>query len=625
MFGKNFLDIHITILYNILDARLRAGLVGLPERLKIMNFRRLKKSVLSIIALAVAVTSALALASCAKDGDDTPVQGTYNVVIPAEIARPTGLPDYSLTIEWLGTYFRNRPTAVVFHGVTDYDEKTDVTLDPGVYTSDITSTYSEAVLGELGDWGNDLAYIWNRAGFNIAVFHYENFADDTYQNVAGKVFSGAKMSYQDVNGTTRGDGGLSFNLTEAFVSEWLKVKQSDLDGGGYAMMEVRFIGVGTGATLALSAADYLNALYEQGKIGAMYLATRVDLLDPYLSQTGISTVVDYREQTTLGSQLKYASELIVKLASAGVVFDLVEGREKYYEYDNNNYSGIEVTTSNGKIEVNFLDTGDSAYYLDIKENVAYLNFRETFSTKTAYAQAFDSATLAAENAVLDWYLYSVNGSDDTSVGKQGGSHPVLDGYNRTGVTSGSSVVKYGISSWTPTVYLRTVRGVEYTQSRYSSSTETDYVLRDFQAENFQISGSKLDGANIIAGYIYCTPDENNPYVELRRDRVVAGIEINFVLTKTGERNITLSAVSGKDGFYMIDLGTEYEGYSLRISVNVPANRYQTLTATTSGSANYAKVSANALNSTSGTTASMYSSSSGRYLIGIYNGGLLKIS
>ena len=233
-------------------------------------------------------------------------------------------------------------------------------------------------------------------------------------------------------------------------------------------------------------ADYLNALYEQQKIPAVYLANRIDLLNPYLSHTGINTVVDYREQTTVGSQLKYSSELIVKLASQGVVFDLVEGREKYYEYDNTNYSGIEVTTSDGKVSVTFLDTGDSAHYLDIKENVAYLNFKETFSTKTSYAQAFDNASLAADRAVLDWYLYTVNGSDYTSVGKQGNAHPMLDGYNRTGVTSGTSVVKYGVSAWTPTVYLRAVRGVEYKQARYTSSTESAYTLSDFQAENFQV-------------------------------------------------------------------------------------------------------------------------------------------
>ena len=587
-----------------------------------MKSKSLKKIVLSIIALAVAATSALALASCVKDDDNSPVNGNYVVEIPSEIQRPTGLPDYSLTLEWMGTYLRNRPTVVVFHGLSDYAEKTGLKLDTALYNSDVTSGYAETALNDLGS--NDLAYMWNRSGFNIGVFHYENFADDTYSNVASKVYSSAKMSYQDVNGVTQGEGGLSYNLTEAFVAEWLKVESSDLGIGSEDMMEVRFIGVGTGAVLALSAADYLNALYEQQKIPAVYLANRIDLLNPYLSHTGINTVVDYREQTTVGSQLKYSSEIIVKLAAKGVVFDLVEGREKYYEYDNTNYSGIEVTTSDGKVNVTFLDTGDSAHYLDIKENVAYLNFKETFSTKTSYAQAFDNASLAADRAVLDWYLYTVNGSDYTSVGTQGNSHPMLDGYNRTGVKSGTSVVKYGVSAWTPTVYLRAVRGVEYKQARYTSSTESAYTLSDFQAENFQVSNSKLDGVNKIAGYIYYTTDKENPNVELRRDRLLSGITVTAVFSKTGERDVTVTATTGQDGFYEIDIGTDYVGYSVKITVNVPTNRYETLTKTTDGSSNYTKVSSNALNSSSGTSASMYSSTSGKYFIGIYNGGLLPL-
>ena len=71
-----------------------------------MKSKSLKKLVLSIIAIAVAATSALALASCVKDDDTTPVNGNYVVEIPSEIQRPTGLPDYSLTLEWMGTYLR---------------------------------------------------------------------------------------------------------------------------------------------------------------------------------------------------------------------------------------------------------------------------------------------------------------------------------------------------------------------------------------------------------------------------------------------------------------------------------------------------------------------------------------
>lgn len=581
------------------------------------------KRIAFILAAAICVfAAALALQAC-TDNETEPAPGDYLVETALDIPRPTGLPDYALTIEWMGTYLRNRPTAIVFHGATtDYSEKADLTLSESLYTDDVTSSYSKTVFDDLG---RDLAAYWNRKGFNIGIFHYENFADDSFQNVASKVYSGARMSYRDVNGTSQALSGLSFNLTEAFVAEWLKTDSAELDGGSYDMMEIRFIGVGSGAILALSAADYLNELYEEGKIGSMYLANRIDMLNPYLSHTGVNTVVDYREQTTIGSQLSYASGLVTKLAAKGVVFDLVESRADYYEYDNTNYSDIQLTTSDGNVTVTFLDSGDSGLYLDIKENSAYLNLRETFSTETVYATAFGgNTTIAAENAVLDWYLYTVNGSDYTSVGRQGNSYPMLDGYNRTGVTSGTSVVKYGVSAWTPTVYLRAVRGVEYTQVRYASSTDSPYTLSDFQAENFQISGSAMDGVNKIAGYIYLTPDENNPYAELRRDRALSGITVTAVFTKTGERDFTVTAVTDETGYYEIDIGTEYVGYTGRVTVNVPANRYQLSAMTTTGSNNYTKVSSNGLTSTSGTSVTMYKSSDGRYFVGIYNGALLSI-
>ena len=130
--------------------------------------------------------------------------------------------------------------------------------------------------------------------------------------------------------------------------------------------------------------------------------------------------------------------------------------------------------------------------------------------------------------------------------------------------------------------------------------------------------------NKIAGYIYYTTDKENPNVELRRDRLLSGITVTAVFSKTGERDVTVTATTGQDGFYEIDIGTDYVGYSVKITVNVPTNRYETLTKTTDGSSNYTKVSSNALNSSSGTSASMYSSTSGKYFIGIYNGGLLPL-
>ena len=583
----------------------------------------MKRFFVLILLIAVIAACCGLLIACKDDEDNGPEVGSYKVRVPS-VTAPEGLPEHALTIEWLDSegnateFIRNRPTVIIFPGTGDYDDKFTTNLDPDVYST------SGVLSSSATNFHTSLSYYWTRNFFNIGVFHYENFADDTYQNVNSKVYSASRMTYikQDGSSVT---SAASFNLTEAFVAAWLKTDSEALKGTGVEkMMEVRFTGVNVGANLALSCADYLEEMYNAGLIGSEYIPNRIDILNPYFANTGDSTIVDYREQTTLGSALTYNSAIVEKLAGYGVVMDMVESDEHFYSSYGENYTGIEEQTDG----VVWTEEGDSGAYLRIKRNVAYLEFREAFSSK--YPSTYIAEAYAADTAVLHWFLYTVNGSDSSSVSAQTGTNQkaMLDGLNMTGVITSTSV-KYGVSAWTPTVYLRAVRGVSYEMKRYNSSTSATekfsaYTMTGFQAEAYQVSDLTMDKMYSVCGYIYVSDDENSPFVDLRRDHLLGGVTVTLVATKTDSPTRNFTVTTSSDGFYMCNIGRENLGYTVAVTVEKPSNKYATLATTNTSNNNFANVNRNSILTDSGASVTMNSTDNTNFFVAIYNGGLLRL-
>ncbi len=608
------------------------------------------KKLLPIIALCI-VAAVMALTACVRDEESE--TGKF-VVEKAEVSIPAGLNDGALKIEWLTDFEINKPTVVYFHGVGDYNDITDLVLDEHIYTTDTGNDGVVYTSGETVDRieeSRELSHHWDENDFNLGVFHYENFADDTADNVAAKVYSSARMSYIPAAGGTTVTGGLYFNLTEAFIAEWLKTDADALNtAGSKRMMEIRFIGVGVGANLAVSAADYLNALYEQGTIDSMYLPNRIDMINPYLAHNGSTPVVDYRVTTNIPSQLEYSAEAISRLADTGVVFDFVESRPDFYTYNGENYDGVFAESTSGEdgeeIKLTFYEEGASAFYRSILSNVAYLSLRESVTKNnetylSAFGDSEEGRARARDRFASDWYMFSITGSDVTGIsaqtaipyGDSDNRRPVLDGYNRDGVTA-SSAVKYGVSAWTPTTYLRAIKGVEFVQRSYNTSDKTEkaVTLDKFRIENYQVSASnflgtdKLAGVQKVAGYVYLTEDSGNYYVEMKRDKRLQGIEIIAEFTSDDD-SFTRKTTTDKTGYYEIDIGMQYIDYQVKITVNFPGNRYKKLTATAGASgSNYTRLTFNGITSADGSVTSIYlnNTEGAKFFIGIYNGGLLPL-
>ncbi|MBQ8178755.1 MAG: hypothetical protein IJ033_06170 [Clostridia bacterium] len=560
----------------------------------------MKKIFVSVLLVICLALTSVALFACNDNTDD----GANDFVAPSfDYTLPTDIAEYGLSIEWIGsdgnptTFKSNRPTAIVIGGASEYNVKDGINLDTTDYTASVMA--SSVSLQKT-------SYLWNRQGFNIGVFHYENFADDTNDNIVKKIFNSSSMTYINKDGntvTTTPD----FNLTEAFISAYLKVASSDelAYSGGKYIQEVRFIGNGVGAILALSAAEYLDYLYENGAVGVGYLPDRIDLIDPYLSNTGSATVVDFYSQTTLGSALEFGSSAVAELAPKGTVFTLVESDKEYYDSYENRYSGVSVIDNT----VTLTESGDSALYLAIKKNVAYLNFSESFSAKMSETYQ------AKERTTLDWFLYTVNGSDSTSITTQSETdiRPMVDGYNMMG-TSVSTSVKYAVSAWTPTVYLRAVRGHEYNMAKYSSTTQatTSYTMERFQAESYQISDLTLDNAYAVCGYVYLKGDDTY-FINLNRNQYLQDVVINITAT-VDDKVATYQVKTSSDGFYFYNLGRSMLGASVTISATTPSKDYSYTTTDASSSSNYKHLSKNMISTAGGVNTTLSSTATQNFFL-----------
>lgn len=486
---------------------------------------------------------------------------------------PADIGDYGLTIEWLNqsgakTAFNpKKPVVILFEGCSPAGYKSTYALDSSVYT------YSDGV-GSIGDNSKDinlnLASYWWNTGYNVGVFHYENYAVGTPNDVVKKIYNSRSISYVNKNGQVVYPSDCEFSLTEVFVYLWLSVLEKTPIIGTetpYASQEIRFIGNSVGANLAISAADYLYAAYDLGLVPAVCVPNRIAVTNPYFSNENLGISIDFREEQHT-SPLAYNALRIPELADRGVVFELVESDFDYYTSYAAPYTGI-IEGENGII---MGETGDSGLYKTIKANCATLNLSQT------YDSYYSAGYMALDRAALDWYLYSINGSDSPDV-----NNSTYSGHNNTApmaddIINYVSGRLYALSAWTPTAYIRAVRGVEYRMrtKSYNEATgkydiETPYTLKKFESEAKQCSN--LD-RTLVCGYVYLNKN-NTKYVNWGADTRLSGVEIilQLELKDSASTKKTFNFTTSRDGFYSFQLEPKYYESAMDISVILPSSLY----------------------------------------------------
>lgn len=512
------------------------------------------------------------------------------------------IPDGSCYIEWLNRdYNVSKPTMIYIHGEMEgaYDEKVSLLLDEDNYvlytTTSAPSNVASGILTEAAG-GRNLAYYWLRQDYNVGIFHYEIFADDELSNLVKKIFSPVNMRYKLETGYENTNIP-SHSLTEILAAKLIAAIPDAATGS-----EIRLVGNGAGAILALSTTDYLYTYYGKGENIQNKLPRRLAFVDPYLSTSALPDGFLWRNLSVADGALSASKDMLEHCTSNGLVVEMIENVEVGAQSSGG--TSIETLTSPYTFEYN-----DTQLLLKDKliESAAYLKLRQKYSSM------FTELYKAQNRAGVDWYLYSIHGSDDTQIGYPTSApdysssytnwgpfstRPMLNDRQRTQTSSSSSRGKnYALSAWTPTTWTRAQKGIRFEMKKYSTNKKdddgasmsdihglamyvyTDYTLEKFRSENYQ-KAMNLD-ATLVCGYVFNDTNEDR----LFNDSAVSGIgnaQLNVLLTKTEDSaTVTVkqfTTYTERDGFFVLRLDKDDKGeeisysttHTLKITV-VPKN------------------------------------------------------
>ncbi len=525
---------------------------------------RLKKIVIVFLVLTVVFTAVFGMVACNKDDQTMSVIKLSDINNIAEI-QDDGKGD--LVFEWLRAYERTKPTAIIIHGETtdssenkfsmnlDKDEYTFKKNSPTAFTVDDTATIGWKAEGlKL-----DLSWYWlNVAEYNVAIFHWERFADEEKpDDILAKMFSLPKMRYKLDEGYET-SAVPQYSLTEVLAAVYLE-EMSDKASGE----EIRLIGNGVGGTLALSLSHYLSTFYNLGKIDGKFIPNRLALCDPYFSTTNMNLDIKWANIDTTKGMLSVADVMLDTIGSVGTAVEMIES--------------LEVTDETTKYAYNFEKSEVMhAVYVSLKSKLAYFELREKYSVR------FSNEYQKQKRVALDWYLYSIIGSDSLDYGYPNtydnyltysnhtwgpnATRPIVNDPHRNGKNNSYSGRNYGVSAWTPTVWIRAMKGLSYSMKKYSSTTSNSTIhgnaiysykltqLEYFRSETSQLC--ELKDYTLICGYVYKDLN-NNKYID---DGVTQGVAnatlyvtVNMTVDSEEQKLSNFSVKAASDGFFVIKL------------------------------------------------------------------------
>lgn len=525
-------------------------------------------------------------------------QKTTTPDIPiVELSKVTNIPEESLYIEWLNNNANNdnkfdedKRTVIVVHGETpqQWDSKFSMILNENdyVYYKDNSAQYNVETSANID---RRLYKYWLDQDYNVGIFHYEKFSDDTMEMLQKKLYNKIEMRYMTESGINNSKTP-NYSLTEIMAAAYL----SEIPEQAYGN-EIRIVGNGIGANLALSFCDYLYAFYNRNALRQEILPHRLSLIDPYLSPEKFNNNIEWRDVPQSLSMLELTNSMLDYTTNLGLVCDMVENVEVTAIMENGVSVDKLITPYDYQLSEQEIKIKDS-----IKEQAAYLLLRQKYSS-------FYSENYRKQNrAGLDWYLYSINGSDDTNVGSPNydyanydstsncnwgrySTRPMLN--NRQKSNKSTDGKNYSVSAWTETVWTRALKGIEFNMKQSTgvlkddNTTLTDmhgntlydykdYNLTKFRSENYQYADFDR---TIVAGYIWNDKNEDRIMNEGIAS-YLGGIQINVTLSTTtsGETKTvdTFSVVTENDGFFKIEFNCAFvSSHSVNLTVIPPNSLY----------------------------------------------------
>ncbi len=509
------------------------------------------------------------------------------------------IPSESLSIEWLGSsgYNVDNPTMILFHGEmpNTWDKKFSMILPESDYVSYSSSSTSFNLTRNI-DITREIHKYWLDQEYNVGIFHWEKFADDTIEKLTKKLFNSVDMRYKTAKDTYENNAIPNYSLTEIAAAVYLDEIPVEAYG-----REIRLVGNGIGANLALAVSDYLYTAYTKGDIRAEVLPHRVSLVDPYLSPESFSAEARWRNVSTQNGLMGMTDNMLAYTTPKGLVAELVENVE---------VGAVPAgSTAKEKLTAPYtyvLNAAEQAIKNSIKANTAYLLLRQK------YSENFFTENYRKQNrAGLDWYLYSVRGSDDSAIGYPDAAanydptsncnwgrfntRPILNDRQRNDQSSRGK--NYAVGAWTETVWIRALKGIEFAMQKFTDYSEddegnilkdkhgqsmyiyNDYHLDRFRSENYQRATNM--NKTIVAGYIFDDKNEDRVMNE-GIGSYLAGIDINVELTASveGQTETVESFVTqtSSDGFYLISFDRSFiSSHSLTLTVVPPSSSFNVQT------------------------------------------------
>ena len=166
-------------------------------------------------------------------------------------------------------YNDGKPTVIYFHG-----------WQPNVYKEG----YQERSFNMKDDSGKNVNTIatWKSKGWNVAVFYWDQFADESeLKNAEAKIWStkgGKKMRYRKSDGQYSTIGSPTKSISDLAVQQIQELLKNNSSNN------LRIIGHSLGSQLATAVSYKLNKSISEGKLSNNLKVSRLELLDPFWSK-----------------------------------------------------------------------------------------------------------------------------------------------------------------------------------------------------------------------------------------------------------------------------------------------------------------------------------------------------
>lgn len=470
------------------------------------NFKKIAASALILVVIGTAVVCAL-IAGC------KPAEAQYEI---EAYEKPTGLSEEQLSFEWK-IRRSGYPSAIVFG-----DARETYGLDSLTFPAMLRSVQYENAGSSTGyvSVKDNLWEYWRDNGHNIAMFHTESFAVGTPTDYYSKIMN-AGGTYLNGNGEAQSEQ-LGVSLLRAFAYEYVsefsdevsKYEKAQTDDER-AIPDIRFVGSGVGAIYAMYAVDYIYGAYSQGKISEYVLPSRLAIINPWFTDAKV---------------LSEAADVAERLARFGVAIEYVE--------------------SDFEADALFTDAQKAAHKR-ITDQSAYLRMRESYSGGLSEE--------VRERIGITWYLASVNGSDYFRLSNEPSTernrNPV---YNMPDLYY-NTYNNFAVSAWTPTPYVRLLRGVSFTPKAYNydKNTAEDYTADKFRIELYQYS----DKAGLrVGGYAFCDKNGDAVFNDGRMSGVLKNATVELVYkdssSSSADEVVLARTKTDERGFYLFEVGAE---------------------------------------------------------------------